>query len=360
MESVKSDCIPKKWNWRKVLISLVIIPLVGSCFISMFFCPDCLSEGHYYQFFVNTLFSYFYWVFIAFGSDVLVERLDLYFEWLKQPVLRAVLGVFGNLLYVLLVVFVMNYFFTIIILKANYIEVLLSGKLTSNMIYTTLIATFISLFFHARGFFLAWREAALQNEKLKNEGLNSKLESLKSQINPHFLFNSLNALTSLVYDDQEKAVDFIQRLSDVYRYVLKNKGNELVSLREELAFVNSFVDLNKVRFGDNLEVNYLGFDDIGNHMMVPPLVLQLLVENCIKHNEISKEKHLKIEVRLTEQQLMVSNNINEIKVEKRDSSGLGLSNIVSRYGYLTDQEVSIQNEAGKFEVIIPVLTVDNV
>ncbi len=219
-----------------------------------------------------------------------------------------------------------------------------------------IITTIIALWGHGREFLLSWRESAVDVERLKTENLKSKFESLRSQVNPHFLFNSLNALSSLVYADQGKAVNFIQKLSEVYRYVLDHQNDEVVDLQTEVTFLESYVFLNTIRFGNNFKVNYVDLDDLRTYS-IPPVALQMLVENCIKHNEISKEFPLIIEVRKENETIVVENNLNPIDIPKRDSNGLGLSNIISRYELLSDRKVGVEKSDTKFSVRLPLLTI---
>ena len=204
---------------------------------------------------------------------------------------------------------------------------------------------------------MEWRQAAIDVERLKSENLKSKFESLKSQVNPHFLFNSLNALSSLVYSDQDKATDFIQKLSEVYRYVLDHQNDEVVSLSEELDFVKSYIYLNQIRFGKNLTVDYRNFDNISTACMIPPVAVQMLVENCLKHNEVSKECPLNIELKLERDSLTVTNNLNPLTVPKQDAGGLGLSNIKARFGMMSDKEVRIEKTDSTFAVVLPLLSI---
>ncbi len=169
-------------------------------------------------------------------------------------------------------------------------------------------------------------------------------------MNPHFLFNSLNALSSLVYEDQDKAVEFIRKLAQVYRYVLDKKEEEVVPIADEVSFLENFVFLQKIRFGDNLEFKLSLRNEVG---YLPPLALQLLVENAIKHNVISDSHKLTVEVEIDQEYCVVSNNIKE-KLAK-DSTGIGLTNLRERYKYLSGKKIILLNNESKFEVKIPIL-----
>ncbi|SHJ63259.1 Histidine kinase [Reichenbachiella agariperforans] len=358
MTNENGGCVSRRDKWKRQVRMLVVIPIIGSLVISYFFCPQCISEGDYGQFALSVLVSYLYWIALSVGNSLLVDGLGRYLDWLHKPVERTIASLILMILYTVFVVFVMNYVIVAYLMHKDFWEMLYGGHLKGSIITTVSIALFISMFFHARGFFVSWRDAAVQNEKLNTENATSKLETLKSQVNPHFLFNSLNALTSLVYDDQQKAVDFIHKLSDVYRYVLQSQNQELVPLSDELAFTQSFVYLNEIRFGKNFAVTITGMDQMAGQDHVPPLALQMLVENCIKHNEISKERPLSIQIDYRSDSVLVSNSLNPIQQEKPDSTGLGLKNITSRYSYLSDREVKVTTDQSQFTVEVPIIKLE--
>jgi LytS/YehU family sensor histidine kinase len=222
----------------------------------------------------------------------------------------------------------------------------------SDFVIVSLVITFlISLFLHGREFLLMWRKAAVDAERYQKESIKANFESLKNQVNPHFLFNSLNVLTSLVYQDADKAARFIKKLSEVYRYVLDTQGQEVVSLKEEMLFVESYVYLQKIRFGDNLKVEISSLSD-GE---VIPLSVQLLLENAIKHNEVSLEYPLTISIKREDDYLVVANGLRLKTNPLEESSGLGLSNIQKRYEFLSDKPVVISQSDAAFTVKIPIL-----
>ena len=218
----------------------------------------------------------------------------------------------------------------------------------------TLVITFlISIFMHGRGFLLGWKETLIEAERLKKEQIAARYEFLKNQVNPHFLFNSLNVLASLVHKDADRAEAFIRRLSTVYRYILDSREQETVSLEEELEILRAYLFLMDTRFGAGLEA---GLDiPAGANGRLAPLTLQMLVENALKHNEASKAKPLKIDVFLENGFVVVRNNL-QPKNALPESTGVGLANIQARYQVLADKEVLITNHDGFFTVKIPVLS----
>lgn len=195
-------------------------------------------------------------------------------------------------------------------------------------------------------------EALLENEQLKHENVLNQLNSLKNQLNPHFLFNSLNTLSWLINEDKERSQQYLQKLSQVLRYSLNMQEQPLVLLQEELTLVDNYIFLLQMRFGDNLKiVKYLEGSDRFN---IPPHSLQLLIENAIKHNIVSSVKPLtiSIEVQAEAKIIKISNSIN-LKVNS-SGTGIGLANLSERFKILVGKEIDIsQNE--EFTVILPLI-----
>ena len=187
------------------------------------------------------------------------------------------------------------------------------------------------------------REIENTMNKLKKEAMTSKYKSLKSQISPHFLFNSLNTLTSLMYEDRDLASDFVSRLATCYRYILDNREEDLVSLEKELNFLDSFIFMMNVRHEGALSITtHISIDT--KEYVIPTLSLQMLVENALKHNYYSKEKPLEISIiSIEKNSITIQNNLLERK-QKEESTQLGLKNIKKRYSFYTNQEVIIEKE----------------
>ena len=177
--------------------------------------------------------------------------------------------------------------------------------------------------------------------------------SLKDQVNPHFLFNSLNALSCLVYDDQKKAVKFIRKLSDVYRYVLDQTDKELVTLDEEMQFMSAYFYLMKIRFEENLVINTEGIQDEKKQKLIPPMSIQLLVENAIKHNRFSPSDPLKLAISGKGNQIAIANELRPLPDSARaEPSGIGLTNLSDRFHLIGLRPPKVQASNDRFEVII--------
>ena len=202
-------------------------------------------------------------------------------------------------------------------------------------------------------FFKNWKTSLVEIEKYKTESVQAQLQNLKNQINPHFLFNNLSVLSSLVYKDQDKAVDFINQLSKVYRYVLDNRNSELINLEDELTFIKSYNYLLQIRFNTNIKFN-INIDSVYLHKLIPPMSLQMLIENAIKHNEISTSLPLTINIYILNNYLVVSNNL-QLRTNEEPSSKTGLQNIKDRYKHFTDRHVEVIEDNDLFTVNIPLL-----
>jgi len=180
----------------------------------------------------------------------------------------------------------------------------------------------------------------------------NRLEVLKNQINPHFLFNSFNVLSDLVYENQEQAVKFIRQMSDLFRYVLDSRDKELVSLEEEMKFLNSYIYLLKTRFGDKLDLK-IDFSPQSSELIVP-MTLQLLVENAVKHNEVSERFPLSVTIRRNENFIEVENSLRKKSVGN-DSKNTGLKNISQQYSFFTSREIELIVGETTFLVRIPLI-----
>ena len=211
----------------------------------------------------------------------------------------------------------------------------------------------VTIIYECAYFFGRWEHSLYESERLKKESLISQLELLKNQISPHFLFNSLNALITLVPEDPKLSVLFIQRLSNVYRHVLNYNEKNLISLEAELKFLDDYIFLNKMRFGENLHVVYqlpLNLE----HIKVIPFTLQMLVENAIKHNIVSGKKPLTITISKDGDFIVVKNNL-QIKTSGVESTGTGLQNITNRYELLTNKQVEVTADTSDFSVSLPLI-----
>lgn len=201
-------------------------------------------------------------------------------------------------------------------------------------------------------FYSLWKKSSRKEQVLREENLKYKYRNLKSQVNPHFLFNSLNTLSELVYDDAKKADDYIQKLSGIYRYILENEETNLISLKEELEFIQQYFNLQKVRDNDKI---FLKIDAHGQEeFKVIPVSLQLLVENALKHNSMSREKPLVVKIFSSDDYIIVSNTIQRKNIIQ-NSTRMGLSNLKERVRLIMGRELIVNEDTTQFVVKLPII-----
>ena len=200
------------------------------------------------------------------------------------------------------------------------------------------------------------RRIAVENETLRAENLNSRYETLKTQMDPHFLFNSLNTLKALIDVDADKAGDFVHELSTVMRYTLKNE--EVVTLAQELECVRSYCRMMKMRYGDNLVFDHHIDHDKYDNYYVLPLSIQGLIENAIKHNVISSKQPLTINILTDDENHLVISNKIQPKIGKEDGTGIGLANLSERYRIKWNENVEIFDDGKIFSVTLPLKQIE--
>lgn len=202
-------------------------------------------------------------------------------------------------------------------------------------------------------FFLEWKKSLIRQERLEKEKAEVHFENLKNQLNPHFLFNSLSSLNSLITENPELASQFLKQLSKVYRYLLENNHTDCVALETEVNFVQNYISLLKTRFGKGLEVEMVKSPDF-SRLKIIPVTLQILIENAIKHNITYEDRPLKISVYIEDGYLVVKNN-HQPKTRVEGSNKKGLDNLSALYHYTTGKEVIIENTNGEFTVKVPLI-----
>lgn len=198
-----------------------------------------------------------------------------------------------------------------------------------------------------------WKASLLETATLKQIVLESQLQSLKLQLDPHFLFNNFSTLSSLISENQDMAQEFLESLSQVHRYMLFNLDKNVVPLKSELEFIEAYIYLIKIRFRDNLDIQIDPMDEV-DYKGLPPISLQILIENAVKHNIASRKNPLKIRVYLEKESIVVSNNLQKLP-NLGHSSKIGLRNIIDRYRLLSDKKPLISETDQEFIVKLPLL-----
>lgn len=327
-------------------------------------------------FFTAISIEYFFGRIVVFNRELLVEVIhyllygvvltavnSIYFDYLNHKInwsqfkslqkYRMLIGIIGSVVITIIAIFLIRLFLGLAVYGQSFAQFLLSQQL-GHYVVSLVITLIVSMVFHVIYFYKSSQEKRVVEQKIIATSATAQLESLKNQIDPHFLFNSLNVLSSLIEENPEMAERFTTSLSKVYRYVLDQKDKELVPLKEELDFAVTYMKLLQMRFENSIQFQMPQVSEEYPGKVVP-LSLQLLLENCIKHNLASEQKPLKIEIIIDNDQLLVRNNL-----QKKDSlsnrKGVGISNIVQRYDLLTQRKVVVETTNQYFNIYLPILT----
>ncbi len=301
------------------------------------------------------IFSFLVSMALSWGGSRVECFLDPRVSWIYTPVRRLLLTVSLFMGYSFVVSFMIVFGYHVILDRFSASQIPWGDLLGFTQYPLTISLVFMAIF-TTRSWLMEWRKSAIEAEQLRSEKLASQNQSLKDQLNPHFLFNSLNTLSNLVYEDADRSAAFIQKLSRIYRYVLEVQQEELVSLDRELDFARNYLELQKIRFGDNLNfsIKVPNLQDL----FLPPLSLQLLLENAIKHNIASAENPLFIHIGQEGQELWVSNTFQPKTSQTEPSTGVGLKNIRSRYLLLSKVQPELVRTEHEYLVKLPLLTLE--
>ncbi|WNM20330.1 2TM domain-containing protein [Flavobacterium capsici] len=294
-----------------------------------------------------------YGVTLTFINGTFFHYLNNIVVWKKYTKYRLLIGALGGISLTMLGIFGLRIVTRVMIEGTSFSEFIQKERFRYYIV-SLLITIVITLIFHLIYFYKKSQENKLKEQKVIAGTASAKFESLKNQIDPHFLFNSLNVLSSLIEENPENAQKFTTSLSKIYRYVLEQKDKELVSVEEELSFAKTYMNLLKMRFENSISYE-VPTDFINPDAKVVPLSLQLLLENTIKHNIVSENKPLRIKIYIEDNYLIVENNLQKKEV-LQERKGVGLQNIVNRYGLLSERKVLVEETADFFRIKIPILT----
>lgn len=337
---------------KKTALNLLYINIIVSLFIFLIDPGEKTFERYSVTFFISGMYTFF----IGLGNGFLNDYLDSKFSWTEETRKRTIAAIVGTLVMNIALVYFCNYL-NFIVIQGKNPEKFFNGEMNFINWFFINFAIMISAIGHARGFMAAWKNSTKKEvveQKLIAKSANAQFESLKNQLDPHFLFNSLNVLDSLIEENPVQAQRFTNSMSKIYRYVLEQKDKELVSVEEEIDFAKTYCELLKTRFEDavTFEFNISEEDKKG---FVVPLSLQLLLENSIKHNFATSSKPLNIKIFTEKRNLIIENNL-QTRELPNTSTGVGLANIVSRYNLLTERNVFIEKSEAFFRVKLPILT----
>jgi hypothetical protein len=324
---------------------------------AVFIVGNLLSNGFDFknlnEFLIDFVLYQLYSFAIGYSNMYFFEYLERLTWKKKDRIKRIIIGISGSIVITLIALFFLR----------GFVETLLNGKSIVEFVthekfqyyrFGLWITLTIVIIFHFVYFYNRYQQNKIKEQKVIAGTASAKFDALKNQLDPHFLFNSLNVLTSLIEENPENAQKFTTSLSKVYRYVLEQKNKELVSVDEELEFAKTYMSLLKMRFEDSIVFD-MPEKASNPESKVVPLSLQLLLENAVKHNMVTSSKPLHIKIYEEEGNLVVENNLQPKQIVKK-SSGVGLENIKQRYNLLSNKRVNINQQTNSFAVAIPMLT----
>jgi LytS/YehU family sensor histidine kinase len=290
-----------------------------------------------------------------FGNKYIYRLLDRSIPWMAHTTRRFFIQLIASALYSLCCINLTYYLFKI---TTNSTSPDLTQIMVLNVYGLLFTIPVLSINFGIY-FMMQWKKAQVQANQLKEDNLQAQLNSLRMQLDPHFLFNNLNVLASLIDKDRNQAQDFLDKFADVYRYVLQYKKEELVPLHTELEFIKAYCHLLKKRFGEALQIDIPDVPDTAGIRCIPPLSLQMLMENAVKHNIVSRDMPLHIRVYLEGTQwITVENTYQPLQKEHMIRSESGLENIRKRYQHLCDLQLHVSCDHHFFKVDLPLLEID--
>ncbi|MDZ4751927.1 MAG: histidine kinase [Flavobacteriales bacterium] len=336
-------------DWPLILVG---IPMVSVIFPMLFFGVGikdsfgCFSQNV----FPSILFTSIFW----YGDRTITIYFRKKFHKYEQYAKRLYVSGSVILIYTILMSLLLHknqHFF-------EHIEPLASLKPSfgKSLAASLLPTALVTLIYEAAFFFSRWKESIAETERLKKENTLSQLEALRNQVNPHFLFNSLNTLVSIIPEDPKKSVEFVQKLSHVYRCILDLQGKTIISLEEEMECLENYRFLLETRFGESIHFDVRINEDERKKYIVP-MAVQMLVENAVKHNVVSIKKPLSIGIIAEDEFIVVSNNLQK-KMSGVETNGMGLKNINQRFILTFHREIDVSENELSFEVRLPLMNIE--
>jgi two-component system, LytTR family, sensor kinase len=309
-----------------------------------------LDEAFVRDFLYSVLMAFVLTIINSLYFDFLISK----FSWNPYKEYQRILASFiGSIPLSMLGIMIVQCIIEVVI-EQKSIDAFWENQRFSNYLGSLIVTFVVSLIYHVFTLYKKLQENKVKEQKIIAGNASAQFETLKNQIDPHFLFNSLNVLSSLIEENPDNAQRFTTSLSKIYRYVLEQKDKELVPMQDELDFAKTYIKLLTIRFENSLTYS-LPVSPVDPEAKVVPLSLQLLLENTIKHNIVSDLQPLHITITVEGDHLIVTNNLQKKEV-LQSGSGVGLKNIVSRYAILTEKPVIVDSDDDHFVVKIPILT----
>ncbi len=333
---------------KKKLIAAIV--LIGTIAVLLwYFQPEVIV---YYTLATVSLVG----VLLYLGNWFITKTLDHYFPWTRfgrrRFFLHLVLGIFFS-------IGVINAAYFVVKALATDFLPTIEQLVVANVYGAIVIIPVFSIYFSLH-FLNHWQRSEIEMERFQKESMSSQLETLKSHLDPHFLFNNLNILAALIDKDKDQSQEFLGRFAQVYRTMLLTKAEDLITLEEEMNFIETYIYLIRTRFQDFIQFRMEVDEDESMMYMMPPLTLQMLIENAVKHNNITAEKPLVIRIYRKNARLFIENNVNEKPEDLKTKSGTGIKNIQARYKYYTDEEVLINRVGEVFRASLPLIEIEEI
>ena len=353
---INTDIPPKKPSVHKDRINdigfrVILIPFFG---IAIPLVTGMVNGQNFSNWQVKL--SFLYTILIAFiiweGNRYLLFSMRSYFDWYKKPVRKIIVLLFGITFYTLPIS---------ILMLVGWYHIFYKSAINWQVVFSATLIMMICVIFITHVYETVFLVKESESEMLRAEQFEraraeAELEALKNQIDPHFIFNSLNTLSYLIDEKPAKAKQFNDNLADVYRYILQNKARDLVLLQEEINFLNDYFSLLKIRFEKAVQLQLNIDAAMFDQYLVPPISLQVLMENAIKHNEFSDVHALVMEISFNNGMLVFYNETRK-KTLRKPSSKIGLKNLDERYKLTTGNTISIEETEKSFRVLLPVLKI---
>lgn len=339
---------------EKISVNDKFIVIIGSVFFGIVIpnasglISNDFSKPHLF------IFSYAFFISIAFliwfSNRTILFYLQGKVDWLNNPFKKVFYLITSNI-FCTSIILITTLSFWYIVFQSGVID---WSKILLNILICVVCVFFITHIYETFLLIKARESGKIKEEKLERAKIQAELEALKNQIDPHFMFNSLNNLTHLIDTSPENAKKYVEDLADVYRYILRNKDNKLVLLEDEVLFLNRYISLLSLRYSENLLFNIKMNEESYSKYLIPPVSIMTAVENAVKHNEVSNENPLELSIILKDDSLVIKNKIN-IKKSVRESSKIGLVNLKERFKIITGKEIYYGADTGYFILNLPML-----
>jgi sensor histidine kinase YesM len=305
----------------------------------------------FYSFSRVVAFTFFMWIFLWRGNSVITDVINTRLSWIEFPVKRFLVGLASTVLYTFVAIYSLVFVFR------TFLGFNFGSSIQFTIITAVVFTTIISLFLHSRQFLLHWRKAVFDSQKFQRERIASRYQSLKSRVNPQLLFNSLQSLRGIVISDKENAIRFIKHLSEVYRYILDTRETEVVTGRNEMKFLRSFVFLLETRFKNGIRVS---FDLESASFYLSPLSLQLLLESLTENCRFDESVPLDVSMKIEGLYIVVNAGFSGWTSEdSKKAILLIVDNIRDQYRLLSDYPVDYTLEVKAFTCRLPLILLED-